>query len=310
MVGETVAMMKVTELRNALKQRGLPTDGLKSQLVMRLQARLDEEEFGMVEDTIAAGTSVETSTNTININNSDTTTVEEDVLPVVKLGRNLKRNKTGDERTFIEGEKTVLDVKEGDKIRNESPSKKNIFPQDLSKIDKTSTVVNDRVGVKGESKGQSKLVDEVEVSIAHKPVKSKHVKDSLTMDELKAKRAARFGIPLRKDDDKYFISDNISAKETLSFEERKLQRAARFNIPLKHSDDSKKIQSPKAEKRKIQMQDIVNGKKPKKSDRSALVLSKEEIVKRLERAEKYGNTDVNQVDHLKAMLRLHRFGGK
>eukprot|EP00578_Thalassiosira_sp_NH16_P020687 CAMPEP_0181099532 /NCGR_PEP_ID=MMETSP1071-20121207/12709_1 /TAXON_ID=35127 /ORGANISM="Thalassiosira sp., Strain NH16" /LENGTH=273 /DNA_ID=CAMNT_0023182199 /DNA_START=92 /DNA_END=913 /DNA_ORIENTATION=- len=49
-MGETdIKKMKVTELREALDKRGLPTEGLKSDLFTRLQARLDEEEFGLAE---------------------------------------------------------------------------------------------------------------------------------------------------------------------------------------------------------------------------------------------------------------------
>ena len=37
--------MKVAELRNALSARGMDAKGLKSELVVRLQERLDEKEY-------------------------------------------------------------------------------------------------------------------------------------------------------------------------------------------------------------------------------------------------------------------------
>ena len=46
--------MKVAELRAALAERGLSTDGLKAVLVDRLQLAFDEEEFGLDEPAAAA----------------------------------------------------------------------------------------------------------------------------------------------------------------------------------------------------------------------------------------------------------------
>jgi len=57
-----IKKMKVSDLQHALAKRGLSTEGLKSDLINRLQTRLDEEEFGIVEAP-AAGTTVSPGTN-------------------------------------------------------------------------------------------------------------------------------------------------------------------------------------------------------------------------------------------------------
>ena len=55
--------LKVQELRCELEKRGLPTSGLKTDLIQRLELALDEEEFGCEAQDVALDTTTTSLTN-------------------------------------------------------------------------------------------------------------------------------------------------------------------------------------------------------------------------------------------------------
>ena len=93
----------------------------------------------------------------------------------------------------------------------------------------------------------------------------------------------------------------------LSFEEKKRLRAKRFNIAVvsseKNNDNNKSDKRQKVGKDKNTESSTTSLEKERTS-----LLSKEEIERRLQRAEKYGATSSENIDALKAMLRKYRFG--
>lgn len=215
-----------------MEKRGLATDGYKADLVNRLQARLDEEEFGLVE----------TSENA---------------------------NKTEDTTAVGEAtEETAPPVEEAPK------------PEASQTTEAVEAPLENKQEPKEENNTSATSSSELPIT----GIVSTKITDEMTFEEKKLARAKRFKIPVFDKDPKKRIDPEIEAQ--------KRQRAERFGLNKKNEEKSVKKQKTST---------------TNKDDKKKPLLSKEEIEKRLERAQKYGTGKEEELDELKAMLRAHRF---
>jgi len=335
-----IRKMKVSELRAALEKRGLNSDGLKADLINRLQQRLDEEEFGLetnfettpvVTATASAEQQQQVATKPLsvvsNLMGTNTTTA-------ITTVKEMKSEELTEEATPVHGNKT----NEEDKTSTAA------WTIDTNKV---QTEVN---GITEASLEEKKRLRAERFGIPLKPSTVKATEKD-TDDELlnkleeDIKKAKRMGLTfkdlIKKKNEiiqkrKKSTADNQEVEAVVDEQNRKRDGHVRNDDVTTNSKKQRVGQQVTKEGKELPAVDALESlplpELQKRLDRakkfnleSAAVdkikeaiikkplddldsLSKEELQKRLDRAEKF-KSDQATIDKIKAALRKFRFGG-
>ncbi|KAL7998762.1 putative SAP domain-containing protein [Plasmopara halstedii] len=249
--------MKVSELRAALESRGLSFNGLKTELIQRLELALDEEEFG-----------------------SEAQEMEELKAPSPKQTKKTDLKK----KDSLAGVASMQDSSKGTKsysqsfVENAEPFAKNATTTPVEKIDNVESDPVAGAVVPESDTNQVKLNrtqgNEADMGTSSQPMTEK-VK--------RAARAAKYGIPLSLVDKKALRAKRFHLPSAVADEEngKRLKRAERFQIETKDTLEKKK--EARAERFGLNVEEKRRLERAKRFGLETSELLEEKRRKRLER---------------------------
>eukprot|EP00540_Astrosyne_radiata_P004931 CAMPEP_0116854048 /NCGR_PEP_ID=MMETSP0418-20121206/18341_1 /TAXON_ID=1158023 /ORGANISM="Astrosyne radiata, Strain 13vi08-1A" /LENGTH=269 /DNA_ID=CAMNT_0004486697 /DNA_START=43 /DNA_END=852 /DNA_ORIENTATION=+ len=262
-----VKRMRVSELRSALQQRGLSTEGLKADLVNRLQARLDEEEFGTVE-------------------RPSLTRAESEAI-AAKAAAASAAVEAEDEAKEAEAKETEKEA-EPKEVEPKEAEPKEAEPKETE---------TKEAGPKETETKETEIKETEENKEESKPTPTPEKDDSANDKEVAPEEKPSRGEKKPLDGKSIFKT----------FMEKKMDRAKRFKVPLQVTPDQEKnmeVEKRKERAKRFNGSQIGDGSSKKQKLGDDLP-PEEELRKLLARAEKYDNR--SEIDRLKALLRRYRF---